>query len=57
MYIINYLQYIVNIMYIANVFYVVYGTTLVRKKNKMSKSENQERKKRKIKYPNFKSKI
>ena len=44
-------------MYIANVFYVVYGTTLVRTKNKMSKSENQERKKRKTKYPNFKSKI
>ena len=45
-------------MYIANVFYVVYGTTLVRTKNKMSKSENQERTKRKTrKYPNFNSKI
>ena len=32
-------------MYIANVFYVVYCTTLVRTKKKMSKSENQERKK------------
>ena len=44
-------------MYIANVFYVVYGTKLVRTKNKMSKRENQERKKRKTKYPNFKGKI
>ena len=47
----------VNIMHIANVFYVVYGTTLVRTKNFMSKSENQERTKRKTKYPNFNSKI
>jgi len=44
-------------MYIANLFYVVYGTTLVRTKNKMSKSKNQERKERKTKYPNFKGKI
>ena len=44
---------------IANdiVFYVVYGTTLVRTKNLMSKSENQERTKRKTKYSNFNSKI
>ena len=57
MYIINYLYCFVNIMHIANVIYVVYGTTLVRTKNLMSKSENQERTKRKTKYPNFNSKI
>ena len=36
-------------MHIANVLYVVYGTTLVRAKNKMSKTENQDRKKEKEK--------
>ena len=39
-------------MHTANVFYVVYGTTLVRAKNKMRKSENQERKKERKGKPN-----